>query len=78
MHNGVAIEAGDRRLTVSDAVDRLRATFESGNDALLHHVGQQATDFLRIIEVEVGRQPHPAGGSPFGHDRDFFDDFRLG
>ncbi len=54
MHNGVAVETGDRCLTLSDAVDRLRATFESGDDALLHHVGQQAADLLRVIEVEVG------------------------
>ena len=67
MHNGVAVETGDRCLTLSDAVDRLRATFESGDDALLHHVGQQAADLLRVIEVEVGRQPHAAGCCPLGH-----------
>ena len=55
MHNGVAVETGDRRLTLSDAVDRFRAAFESGDDALFHHVGQQATDLLCVIEVEVGR-----------------------
>ena len=78
MHNGVAVEAGDRRLTLSDAIDRLRAALESGDDGLLHHVRQEVAYFLCVIEVEVGRQPHAAGRGPFGHDRDLFDDFRLG
>ena len=78
MHNGVAIEAGDRRLTLSNAVDRLRAALEAGDNALLHHVCQQAADFLGVIEVKVWRQPHAASSGPLGHDRDLFNDFRFG
>ena len=77
MDDSIAVKAGNRCLTLGDAIDRLEPSIETGDDALVDHVAKQLWHLVGVVEVEVGRQPDAAFGRPVGDIPHFANDFSL-